>query len=142
MQVGDAIAIRFDAAPNAGQERRVGRHVEENSTGVAHQCVGPGGDHQSADDAHHGIHPNPSQEARGRKAQNGEHGYRGIGCHVNEGRAQIVIAVSAVTGMFGRLLELERVCLGICTCTQCQAGSKFVRLWNDIHGLEIGAAAR
>lgn len=61
MQIVEAIAVDFDCLAELVREARVGIHVEQNSTGVPHQSVGPTRDDTGADDTGQGVHPEPAK---------------------------------------------------------------------------------
>ena len=57
MQVGQAVAFRFDRLAHPVRHAPVRHHVEQDGARVPDQAKGPARDHAGADDACQGIHP-------------------------------------------------------------------------------------
>ena len=55
--------------------------------------IGPARDHNRADKAGERIHPDPAEQAAEHQADDDQNGDRGIGQHVNDRGAQVVVAM-------------------------------------------------
>lgn len=94
MEIRDAgVALGFDMLAHFRFQMVVGR-VEQHSRRVAHKGPGPDRDDDRTDDPHHRIEPDPAEVGAGQQRSDRQHRGQGVGEHMDEGRAQIVIAMA------------------------------------------------
>ena len=93
MQIRHAVPLRLQPVADDGFDVFVAADIEQHRAGIPDQAVGPAGDHQAADDSHRRIGPDPLREHRRNQRQDGQDRRRGIGKHMDIGRAKIVVAV-------------------------------------------------
>ena len=70
----------------------IGIGVQQHHGAVADQAIGPGGDHESADQAADGIENAQSEIIAASQRHDGQHAGGGIGQHMDIGGAHIVVA--------------------------------------------------
>lgn len=109
MQVGDAVALGFQPFTNCGFDGPVLPHIEENCAGVPNETIGPGPDHQTADDANQRIRPRPLRIHRDNESHDRQHRSCSIGDHVNVGRSQIVVAMMPAIVQVPIVMRVARI---------------------------------
>ena len=93
MQVRHAVTLGLQPVADDGFDVLVGADIEQHRAGIPDQPVGPAGDHQAADDSDRRIGPDPLRGHRDHQRHNGQDRRRGVGQHVDIGRAKIVVVV-------------------------------------------------
>ncbi len=127
MQVGDAVPTGLDQLAHALRQPLVRVDVEQDRPGVADQPVGPGGDHDRADETDDRIHPVPAEEAAEQQAHYHEGRDRGVRQHMDDGAAHVVvpmrravcICMLVIMGM-GRLIVIVLVVVVVMVSTAAE----------------------
>src|SRR5262249_40693637 len=99
MQISQAVAVVLDHGPHALGHIAIGIHIEQYRAGVADKRVGPGRGNKSAEQASGGICPHPAEQQAQRQADDNNDRDRGVSRHVDDRRAQIVVAVRGMVSM-------------------------------------------
>src|SRR6202040_1265445 len=99
MQVGQAVSVSLDHRPHAFCHAAIGRHVEQDRAGIAYERIGPGCDHDGAEQAGGWIHPDPAEQPAEREADDDEYRNCRVGSHMHNSRAEVVVAVRRMMWM-------------------------------------------
>jgi hypothetical protein len=99
VQIGHAVALRLDSAADLPSDLLVGVHVEQAGGSVADEAVAPAGDNAGANDAGERVHLEPAEDAGQGQTNNDEYRDGGIGHHVDNGGAQVVIMLCRSVGV-------------------------------------------
>src|ERR1700727_1737727 len=99
VQVGDPVAFALDRDLDFSGHTGIWRAVKQDRAGVAYQRDRPARNHQSADETGERVHPEPAERACQQQAGDDQHRYGGIGHHMNDRGAHIVVAMMHVIGM-------------------------------------------
>jgi N-acetylmuramoyl-L-alanine amidase len=91
MEVGQTVAADLEGPADRFGEMRIGIDVEQDGAGVANKGVGPVGDDQRPDDAHHRVEPDPPEQKAAGQLDDRQHRRRRVGEDMDIGRAQIVV---------------------------------------------------
>ena len=92
---------------------------------------------QRADHAGSRVHPQPTERPGEAEADDDQHGDRGVGHHMHDCRAHVVVARRGAMGVF-MLLEGDAIDRAACQ----NFGDEFVRLGDLVDGFQKAAAIR
>src|SRR5579872_813437 len=96
MEIGHAVSALLQPRGNFLRQSRIGAGVKENGASRTDKRPRPAENNDSRDQAHQRVHPDPTELPARNQADDDQHRNRGVRSYMNEGSAQVVIAVVAV----------------------------------------------
>src|SRR5712691_3455480 len=113
MQVGDPVTPGLQPVADHGFEVLVDADIEQHGAGIADQPERPTGDDEAADDPDRWIGPDPLRIHRDHQRGDRENRRRGVGKHVDVGRAKVVVMVTMARGTALRMITRMTVAMMI-----------------------------